>query len=413
MNALVRATALKDLRERLRDPAALALWVGIPIVIGVLMSLGMGGSSGPKPKSPLYVVDHDETFVSKGLGLAFERGPFAELFDVSTPTEHEARAALADDRGSALIVIPKGFGAALLRDEATELELVENPAQRILPGIVEQTLALVPELAFHLNQLIGPDLRARFESFDDHEPSDTEIVALSLELRHQIERLQKFLFPPVLELTTEAASEGDANTGFSFGAAFFPSLLFMSLIFLAHGFAEDIWKEKRQGALRRLVASPQGLAGFLLGKLLGALAIAAPIAAVGLAIGWSAFDMPAARLPLAWAWLVLAMALFWCLFALVQVTSSSERGANVVGNMVLFPLLMLGGSFFPFEVMPSWMAAIGRWTPNGWALTRFRGWLERDASVGAIALAFGAMVVLIAAAFAFGARRLERSFVRN
>ena len=35
--------------------------------------------------------------------------------------------------------------------------------------------------------------------------------------------------------------------------------------------------------------------------------------------------------------------------------------------MIVFPLIMIGGSFFPFEVMPAWMARIGRWTPNGLA----------------------------------------------
>jgi ABC-type multidrug transport system permease subunit len=413
VNALVRATAVKDLRERLRDPAALALWLGIPIVIGVLMSLGMGGSSGPKPKAPLYVVDHDDTFLSKGLGMAFERGPFADLFTVETPSEEDARAALADDRGSALIVIPEGFQEAVLRDQPTRLELVKNPAQRILPKIVEETLSLLPELVFHLHQIVGPELRARFESFEDHEPSDADIVAISLEVRHQIERVQKFLFPPVLELSTTRVESDDAKPSFSFGSAFFPSLLFMSLIFLAHGFSEDLWKEKRQGALRRLVASPAGLGGFLFGKLLGVLAVTGPIAAAGLVVGWGAFDMPASRLPLAWVWLVATTALFWCLFALVQVTSSSERGANVVGNIVLFPLLMLGGTFFPFEVMPAWMAAVGRWTPNGWALTGFRAWLDGDAGLGAFALGLGGLVLVIVAVFALDAERLSRRFVRS
>jgi len=33
--------------------------------------------------------------------------------------------------------------------------------------------------------------------------------------------------------------------------------------------------------------------------------------------------------------------------------------------LILFPLLMIGGSFFPLEVLPNWLAAIGRWSPNG------------------------------------------------
>lgn len=412
MNELFAATARKDLRERLRDPAALALWLGIPVLIGVLMSLGMGGAGGPKPKAPLYVVDHDDTLLSAALARAFQQGPFGGLFEVSTPSEDEARARLADGDGSALIVIPAGFGRALLEDQPTELQLVKNPSQRILPGIVEETLALLPELVFHLNQLVGPELRARFESFEHRAPTDDEIVAISLEIRREIERLEKYLFPPVLKLEAQEPAAGSSKPGFDFGLAFFPSLMFMSLVFLASGFAEDLWKEKRQGTLRRLVAAPHSLAAFLAGKLAAAVAVIGPIAALGLALGWALYDMRAERLPLGLAWLLLGVALFWCLFALLQLACSSERAASVLTNVIVFPLVMLGGAFFPFEVMPGWMAAVGRWTPNGWALTHFRALVEGRAGASDNALAFGAMLVLLALAFLGASRLLSRRFVR-
>ncbi|MCK6448020.1 MAG: ABC transporter permease [Planctomycetes bacterium] len=413
MNRLFVATLVKDVRERLRDPAALGLWLGIPLVIGVLMSLGMGGSSGPKPKSPLYVVDHDESPPSQFVANAFGFGPFGEFFEVSSPTEAEARAKLADDEGSALIVIPEGFGAALWRDEPTELQLVTNPAQRILPGIVEETLEIVPDLVFYAHRLVGEELRERFESFDEREPTDADYVAIGLEIGHDVERFQKFLLPPVLKLASAEAQPSSSKRSVSFGGAFFPSLLFMSLIFMASGCAEELWKEKRQGTLRRLVANPCGLAGFLGGKLVGALAVATGVGTLGLLLGWAAFDLEPTRLPLALVWAVGGAGLFWCLFALVQVLSTSERAANVIGNMILFPLLMLGGTFFPFDVMPGWMQAIGRFTPNGWLVLRFRELVDGPASTGAVLGAFALLLVLLAAAFALALQRFSARFVRS
>jgi ABC-type multidrug transport system permease subunit len=411
VNALFSATVKKDVLERLREPATLALWLGIPVLIGLLMSLGMGGANGPKPRAPLYVVDHDDTFVSQALGKAFEQGPFGELFAVSHPSEDEARAKLESDEGSALVVIQKGFAKALFDDQPTEIVLVKNPAQRILPGIVEETLALLPEAVFHLNQLIDPKLRALFDEIGDDGPSEAQVVAISLAIRSEIARIDDYLFPPVIELEREEA-QPSAGSSFSFGTAFFPSVLFMSLVFLAHGFAEDLWKEKRQGTLRRVVATPHSLRAFLAGKLVGALAFTTPIAACGLVLGWAVYDLQPARLPLALVWLVLAMALFWCLFAIVQVTSSSERGANVTGNVILFPFLMLGGTFFPFEVMPGWMQTVGRWTPNGWALTEFRALTDGTTSVAHGAAVFGALAVAVVLVFTFAAERLARRFVR-
>ena len=59
----IRATAVKDLRRRLRDPLALALWLGIPFAILVLISLTFGGGE-VKPQARLLVADEDKSLVS-------------------------------------------------------------------------------------------------------------------------------------------------------------------------------------------------------------------------------------------------------------------------------------------------------------------------------------------------------------
>ena len=47
----------------------------------------------------------------------------------------------------------------------------------------------------------------------------------------------------------------------------FPGIMFMSLLFAAQGLALDFWKDKTQGILRRLLASPAGISQYLNGKL--------------------------------------------------------------------------------------------------------------------------------------------------
>ena len=53
-----------------------------------------------------------------------------------------------------------GFSEAVLKEEPTRLLLVVNPAQRILPGIVEEFLRVLVDGAFYAHRLIGPELRA-------------------------------------------------------------------------------------------------------------------------------------------------------------------------------------------------------------------------------------------------------------
>jgi len=67
----------------------------------------------------------------------------------------------------------------------------------------------------------------------------------------------------------------------------------------------------------------------------------------------------------------------------------------------MFPLLMIGGSFFPTETMPGWMVAIGSWTPIGMAIEQLKALMVFDYEWGelgrtAAALAMSTVVMLSA-----------------
>ena len=47
----------KDLNRRRRDPLSIALWIGIPLVIGLLIILAFGRR--PQPQAHLLVADQD------------------------------------------------------------------------------------------------------------------------------------------------------------------------------------------------------------------------------------------------------------------------------------------------------------------------------------------------------------------
>jgi len=83
----------------------------------------------------------------------------------------------------------------------------------------------------------------------------------------------------------------------------------------------------------------------------------------------------------------------------IAVRASNQRTANVTGNLVVFPLALIGGSFFPFEMMPDWMASIGRLTPNGWAITQFKALVA--GSGGAKDFFVGAAYISVAGAILF------------
>ena len=59
----------KDLLRRMADPMALLIWIGIPLVLGGLITLI--SSDGAPPRVRVLLVDQDDSFVSGLLVGAF------------------------------------------------------------------------------------------------------------------------------------------------------------------------------------------------------------------------------------------------------------------------------------------------------------------------------------------------------
>lgn len=403
----VLTSALKDLRRRLADPSALLMWMGLPVVIGGLMSLISGGN-GPAPKAHLLVVDEDQSLVSRLMVGGSRQGQLAEFLDVELVSANAGRAKIDKGDASALLTIPKGFQDSVLREQPATLALVRNPAEQILPAIIEEGLKMLMEAVFYVQRIFGQQLREIADSVGTAQgPTSDGIATVSRAFNDRLRTVQATLFPPVLSLE-EKKAQTEVEPGF--WALFLPGLLLMSLMFTAQGMSIDIWIEKTGGTLRRVLSTPQHAASFLLGKLLASVVIMALAALVALVLGVMTFGVPSGRAPLALAWAAFAGGALFSYLVLLQVFASTTRGGQFLSSMIVFPLVMIGGSFFPFEVMPPWMARIGRLTPNGLAVTQIKEILFGHPTVATLAVAALSIGVPAAVALWICVRRLRRQF---
>ncbi len=406
----VLLTAWKDLRRRLADWPALALWLGIPILIGVIMSLAFGRER-PAPQVHVLVADEDASFFGRLLEGASSSEPAGGLLRIErVPSAEEGRRRMQAGEASALLILPPGLTDAVLHDRPATLVLVTNPAQRILPEIARTGAEVLVEGVFYVQALFGDAIRA----FTESRPpggrtfADADVAALAGAVNRTLRQLESVAFPPVLGL--EMASDGSPARSTDFASLFLPTMLFMSLLFVSGGFGGDLWEERRFGTLRRAVALPHPPAAFLGGKLLAGALFVAVVSAAGLGVAVVATSVPVARLPGALLWCTFSGAVLVCLFSVLQFTASTERGANVVTTMVTFPLMMIGGTFFPFETMPVWMAAVGRLTPNGQGVVHLRALLSGSVDGRELAVAVVAMGLPALAAFLLSARLLRGRF---
>jgi ABC-type multidrug transport system permease subunit len=407
--AFVWRSARKDLVRRLRDPWSLVLALGMPLVISGLILLAFGGGSGRVPVARVLVVDHDSTLVSGLLVRSLDQSPtiVTEMFADTAA----GRARIEDGKATALVVIPDGFGTGVIEGQPVRLGVLTHPGQRILPGIVTSMLALNADAGFYLQQLFGEELRVLAAGPAGDAPMfpEAQITGISADLNRKIGRIGGTLFPPQIEVTTRVDSTG-AAADTNFGALFFPGILFMALLFMASGVASDVWIEKESGTLRRMIATPQRVRDFLAGKMLAGGLLMTATSLIALLVGVAGFGIRWESLPLALLWSGFAGTTFLILITLIQLHATSARTAGVFTSMLLFPALMIGGSFFPFESMPAFLARIGRLTPNGWALEQFKAILGGAVDGAALAAAFAALLAVAVVAFFLSAARMRRGF---
>lgn len=405
-------TAIKDWRRRAKNPLEIVVWVGIPIIIGFLIVLAFGGHGGPKPQAYVLVADNDGGFLSRFLVGALSQEAAGGFVRAEAVAEADGLSRMNKGGATALIVIPKGFSEAILREEPVKLRLVTNPSQRILPGMVEEMLSMFADATFYAHRLIGEDLK----SFAGGPPGgarrfpDETIANFSAKMNRLGERLSDYFFPPLIGVESAVdEKEQDVSLGF----LLLPSILFMSLLFMAQGMGDDLWEERNHRTLRRIVSAPQPIAAFFVGKLVAGAGFVFLVSLVALIAGYSYLRLNPQTLPLAVLWATAAGAMLSAMMTTFQLFASSQRAGNILTMAIVFPLMMIGGSFFPFEAMPVWMAAIGRCTPNGWALERLKDIILARSTAGGMTLAFAIAFCAVAGLCVICAGRLKRGFAQG
>ncbi len=403
-------SAAKDLRRRLADWPGLAIWLGIPLFIGTLMTLAFGGDNAT-PKAHVLLADEDASLVGGFLGGASSGGG-ADYLDIERVSTEEGRRRMDEGEASALVILPQGLTDAMLNDTPATITLVTNPAQRILPEIVRVGLDMFVEAVFYLQRILGEPLRAFFGSRPQGQDvfADASVATLATSINQQLRLLESIVLPPVLSLETASGESRSAPGGIDFATLLLPSVLFMSLLFIGRGFSDDLWVERRQGTLRRAVIAPHDAAWFLGGKLAAGAIFMAAVSLAGLLITIPAASVPLWRVPGALVWCTFSGTALISLFLVLQFLASTARGANIVTTMVLFPMMMIGGSFFPFEMMPGWMAAIGRLTPNGQGVTQLKALLLGPVDVTSLTAATAAIGLPAVALFFISARLVRGRF---
>ena len=358
----VWATAAKDLRRRLADPLALAAWIGLPLLVGVMIAV-VGGVDGHGPTARLLIVDGGD------------------------PT----LAALIDDASAAGLV------------DGVSMEKVgeREGHERLHAGEADALLRISSDTARLSVRTARPQISALAEE------GARAFVDRFARWRTSGARSDVFAEPAAITL---ARDDGDIEASDNRAVLFLPGVLLMSLLLISAGMGEDIWTERAGATLRRALRTPHRAGAVLGGKLLAGTVIMGAVSVLSLVCAAAVFGVAWSRVPGAALLATLAGTALLCLFLVIHVHSPTQHAGRFLSTMVLFPLLMLGGSFFPLAQMPAGFASIGRWTPNGLVVTQLEALLSGSPDPASLALT--ALVVGIPGLLAFllASDRIRRSF---
>ncbi len=154
---------------------------------------------------------------------------------------------------------------------------------------------------------------------------------------------------------------------------FFPGTIVLVLLFAAIFSNISVIEDRHEGFLQGVLVAPVGRASLVAGKILGGSTLAwlqgtvflalAPAAGIRLTVP-SVLAAVGVLALLAVALSALGFAFAWKL--------DSVQGFHAIMNVVLMPMWLLSGAFFPVSGAPGWLAALMRLNPLTYGIAALR-----------------------------------------
>ena len=196
-------------------------------------------------------------------------------------------------------------------------------------------------------------------------------------------------------------------------ALFVPSFTVLFVFFIVGSISSVLLKEKREGSLRRLLASPIPRPSIIAGKMLAYLIVVLAQVALLFGVANLVFDMPLGDSLAALVTVSVAMGLAaTSLGMLVAALAKTDRQADSIGLLLGFVLGGLGGCFIVGSPVPLYkgggvMETISKLTPQAHALMGFDMVLNQGALFADVLTEAGILVGFAAVCFLVAAWRFR------
>jgi ABC-2 type transport system permease protein len=385
--------ALKDIQILVKDRASLIYLFLLPIVFILVLSTALGGLMGEDEDSlitlPVVNLDPDGELSQALIDALNEAGGVqVELYE-----QTEAQTQLTEFEIERVLTIPAGFTADVIAGQTVKLRLVTHPdanetttesVLRVVSGVArgmslqaqliasfEQTGAILSALPAEYQVFTSERIVAQAESQFENSKTSPLVVVEQTQPEHLSEQVAE---PNAVQQNV-------------------PGYTVLFVFLTAQATASSIYREKKEGSFRRLMAAPVHKAAMLVGKMLPNFVTGLIQIAVIFAI--SIFVLPLMGLerltlgndPLALVLVSLLLALCSTgLGILIAAIARTEAQIGGLSTLALWTMGAVGGCLFPPFLLGGLLDIIGKAVPHYWAIQAYLDLLVRGRGLADVAI---------------------------
>lgn len=333
--------ALFDLKRVARDRLALLWLLVMPLAMAYVFGSAMRGGGPQATWIPVIDLDRHE-LSALFVGQLREEGYYIEMKEASAQAELIAKWPYG-------VVIPRGFGEAVLRGQQVKIPLVKGNASA--DKLLEVQSRLLHAIVRFTEGLALADVSHR--PWDDASKAALKEALGRPQLLTVVRQSHRTLRPP--------------PSGFSQSL---PGMLVMFVLqmVLTYG-GVSLVNDRVGGQLRRLLGTPVYPLEAYGAKVLARILLACVQAGVLLVCAAVVFRLPLGDHPLFLVPVVFCLALVaGALSVLAGTLCATEKQVILVAIFGAMVLSGLGGCWWPIEIVPEAFKTIAALTPSYWAM---------------------------------------------
>jgi ABC-2 type transport system permease protein len=329
------AVFIKEFQQMLRDRLTFAMAVGVPVLQLVLF--GYAINTDPKGL-PTVLVAQDSGPMGRALVAALVHSGYFRII-LTTGSETEGEALVADGEAQFMLVVPPDFSRRLVRGERPAVLLAVDATDPSASGNAIAALAQLQQQALQ-HDLVGP------------------LAALQPQ-------------PPPFELRVHRRYNPEGLSRYNIVPGLIGTILTMTMVMLT-GLA--MTRERERGTMENLLATPVRPLEVMVGKILPYVVIGYVQLGVIMAAARLLFEVPMVG---SLGLLMVMIGVFMLANLAVGFTFSTlARNQLQALQMTFFfflPSMLLSGFMFPFRGMPQWAQWVGEVLPLTHFLRIVRG----------------------------------------